>query len=383
VIAEIFLLHRLQEETKAKFIKAKVDGIKKKNGIGISRSDELIVPSVGYANNNGGLNNDHWAYRVPYAFRDALDIKFSSRSIGKQLTNSWTQGCLLMFSEGDFFESLSGGKSIQISFATPMAWDGKITGVFDSGIVGYQFFDKHGLGEFFTVSQMEFLQLLIYGEILQDIPIDADKANVIAGKPMVFGNKMIDRSMDELIGICKGILFDGSVSETQVYRLCQWFDANPYIKRTIIGNDLYALLVTMEHKDKLSIEDQCLLLDFFSKLSGSVEILNSGYNPSCKLPLTDPAPVVIFSGKLFVLTGNFKIGNRAKVISLIENLGGQVSPKTVNCYTDYLVIGDVGSMAWVHSSYGRKIEHAMELQQEGCDIAIISEAHFMRSLTNE
>lgn len=48
--------------------------------------------------------------------------------------------------------------------------------------------------------------------------------------------------------------------------------------------------------------------------------------------------------------------------------------------THYLVIGDIGSAAWMHSTHGRKIEAAVELLERGTGIAIISEAHFMKSL---
>lgn len=197
---------------------------------------------------------------------------------------------------------------------------------------------------------------------------------------MTFSNKAIDRAVDELIGICKGILFDGSVSEMQVHRLWQWFDANEVVKRTFIGRELFLLLEKMVDKERLSVDDQTVLLDFFSKVGGSVQVLEAGHNPSSELPLNDPAPSVVVNGSLFVLTGNFRMGNRASVVKFIESLGGRVSPKTVYVDTDYLIIGDIGSEAWAHSTHGRKIEHAVSLRDSGHKIAIISEAHFMNSV---
>ncbi|MFZ2406597.1 MAG: BRCT domain-containing protein, partial [Methylobacter sp.] len=90
-----------------------------------------------------------------------------------------------------------------------------------------------------------------------------------------------------------------------------------------------------------------------------------------------PAPEIIFNGRAFVITGNFKLGNRRAVIQAIEELGGEVFLKNVRMDTNYLVIGDIGSAAWMHSTQGRKIEAAVELRDRGTGIAIISEAHFM------
>jgi len=47
--------------------------------------------------------------------------------------------------------------------------------------------------------------------------------------------------------------------------------------------------------------------------------------------------------------------------------------------TDYLVIGEIGSSNWVHSSFGRKIEKAMELKEKG-RISIVSEKHMQEFL---
>jgi NAD-dependent DNA ligase len=59
----------------------------------------------------------------------------------------------------------------------------------------------------------------------------------------------------------------------------------------------------------------------------------------------------------------------------VENAGGfEVSLKKA---TDYLVIGNYATDSWIHSSYGRKIEKAMEMKQKGHHIKIISESHWV------
>lgn len=132
----------------------------------LRRKKELIA-DIAYTNNQGNINNSHWAYRVPFAFHDALDIRLSklqkTENKNTRYYSAWTQGCLLSFSKGDFFESNQSAFNLQISTAKPMTWDSN-SGIMDEGEVTYQLFTTKGTGKFFTVSQIEFLQLLINGD---------------------------------------------------------------------------------------------------------------------------------------------------------------------------------------------------------------------------
>jgi hypothetical protein len=41
-----------------------------------------------------------------------------------------------------------------------------------------------------------------------------------------------------------------------------------------------------------------------------------------------------------------------------------------------LVIGEIGSQDWLHSTHGRKIEKAIEYNDTGAKIAIVPEKHW-------
>ena len=54
---------------------------------------------------------------------------------------------------------------------------------------------------------------------------------------------------------------------------------------------------------------------------------------------------------------------------------------SVTLKTDYLVIGDLSSRDWKFSSFGRKIEKAIEYRDSGkSDVAIISEQMWLERL---
>ena len=177
-INEIQLLLKIKQKSETAYAKAKA----KKRKLGdplakpiIKRSRDLIVPFVGYENNCGTLNNDTWAYCVPFGFREALDIYYSQLQKTENIIDiegnikkvtrfycAWTQGCQLSFSKGDMLNPKESNVCLQVVEAAPMKWVAeKLT--IDDGFVTYQSFIKTGLGDFTSVSQLEFLQLLIYG----------------------------------------------------------------------------------------------------------------------------------------------------------------------------------------------------------------------------
>ncbi|MFA0813536.1 hypothetical protein [Microbulbifer epialgicus] len=132
-----------------------------------TRDTILIVPKVVHGRLNISLDNEHWAFHVPYAFRDALDIRYDQRVKKKKKYMVWTQGPILKFKEGDTLKSRDGKTSVQVSSANRMGWDTEKNEMY-RGVVIYK---KHNIvdgvytkaGDYLTC-QMEFLKLLIYGK---------------------------------------------------------------------------------------------------------------------------------------------------------------------------------------------------------------------------
>jgi len=81
------------------------------------------------------------------------------------------------------------------------------------------------------------------------------------------------------------------------------------------------------------------------------------------------------AGKSIVLTGDFMIADEDAIRAKLESLGAFVK-KDVSGKTDYLIIGSLGSDRWYYGTYGRKIEKAMELQEQGKPIIMVEEDMF-------
>lgn len=83
----------------------------------------------------GTLDNDDWFFKVPYAFREALDIKFEERKKDKKGYMVWTQGPILSFKDGDTFTAQNEKSSLQVKFSNPMGWDPDKNKMYQGSIV--------------------------------------------------------------------------------------------------------------------------------------------------------------------------------------------------------------------------------------------------------
>lgn len=115
--------------------------------------------------------------------------------------------------------------------------------------------------------------------------------------------------------------------------------------------------------------------NYYKRLVGGAPTHEKIASFASVLPFNDPLPEVDLSGR-FCFTGEFAFGSRKDCMSQAAALGGMAS-KTVTMSIDYLVVGLMGSQAWAHSAWGRKIETAVRYRDEkGKPIAIIGEDHW-------
>ncbi|MBL6692145.1 MAG: BRCT domain-containing protein [Pseudomonadales bacterium] len=191
-------------------------------------------------------------------------------------------------------------------------------------------------------------------------------------------SRIQDRLIDELIGICRGIIADGVIEESEAIFLGQWIDNHRELADKWPANVVYARVTEMLMDGVLTDEEQQDLLSTLRDLTGEGSPLQEP-NESTSLPLTRPEPDVDFSDKEFCLTGKFVFGSVEDCEETIVEVGGQVG-ESPSGDTDYLVIGEFCSPEWEHTTFGRAIERAVELQQEGAGIKIISERCWVDAL---
>ncbi len=189
--------------------------------------------------------------------------------------------------------------------------------------------------------------------------------------------RLNDRKIDELIGLCKGVLADGEVTQFEVEFLQNWLRNNQEISEHWPANVLYKRIEEMLADNVLDVEEQKELLQTLMDLTGEPSLRENVNSMSTSLPLTTPDPEIDFEGRIFCLTGKFVTGTRKQCESLILARNGSLKSSPTRD-TSFLVIGLVGSSDWIHSTHGRKIEKAVALQERGTGLAIVSEEHWVR-----
>lgn len=191
------------------------------------------------------------------------------------------------------------------------------------------------------------------------------------------GKRLNDRTIDELIGISRGLLADKNINQTEAEFLHSWLQTNlPYCNDPIV-NRLYCRVSEMLKDRVLDLDEQKELLQILSEFTGESTIVHC-QTLSSSLPLCSPPPIVEFQGRIFCLTGKFAYGPRSICEEVVTERGG-IAIGTVTQKMDYLVVGTFCSTDWLHTSYGRKIMKASEQREKGIKSSIISEDHWARS----
>ena len=189
----------------------------------------------------------------------------------------------------------------------------------------------------------------------------------------------VAKAIDQLTGICTGILADGVVSPKEVEFFASWVQKFAPLEPIWPFTDILKRVETIFADGRASEEECEELRGVMEALCGYTKQADPAETYSTNLPLNNPLPnPVVFKERVFNITGKFAFGTRKKVIEVIEGVGGKAldSPPTRDSH--YLVIGLFASRDWAHTSHGRKIERAVELRDSNSGIAIISEEHWKK-----
>ena len=186
------------------------------------------------------------------------------------------------------------------------------------------------------------------------------------------------KSVQSLLGLCKGLLADNVLTEQEIIFLDTWLKENEQITRAwpanVIADRLQAVL-----------DDGIITQEEAEDLKSTLEsILGGGLQDGAVDGMATRLPVqkidtLEFEARLFCLTGRFVYGPRKKCERAIIDRGGVVHPRVVK-NLHYLVIGTLASRDWVHTSHGRKIESAIKAKEGGGSITIVAEEDWVRFL---
>lgn len=191
--------------------------------------------------------------------------------------------------------------------------------------------------------------------------------------------RLEQRDVDELIGICRGILADREVNDEELKYVQKWVNDHPNLHGTWPCGVLAERIENAFQDGVVTDAERSEISEILKKLvEPSSATPNSGVKTTA-LPFDVPEPTIEFGDKTFCFTGNFVFGARSACIEAIETRGG-ISAPSITMQVAYLVVGTFGSEEWIHSTFGRKIERAVELRDKYGQPALISEAHWVAAI---
>lgn len=186
-----------------------------------------------------------------------------------------------------------------------------------------------------------------------------------------------DRQVNELIGLAHGLIADGKVSQAEAEHLQKWLTANAAVRENPVVLTLLRRVDEMLHDNFLDEDESRELLETLTSFTGGDLELGEVLK-STSLPLDAPPPPIDFYDTRFCFTGTFAFGSRRDCEGAVKELGATAGSLTLG--TDYLVIGVYATDSWAHSSYGRKIEKAVQMRDDGRPVAIVGEQHWVGCL---
>lgn len=182
----------------------------------------------------------------------------------------------------------------------------------------------------------------------------------------------IKKALNELNGLCSGLLANGRLEDGEIYFLDTWIRSNkeivPNWPLNIISkrvNDVLANgIITENERDDLK-------KTLSELVGGTLQEHGSVSGMATRLPV-EKISNIEFDGKYFCFTGKFIYGPREKCETAVIEKGATVI-KSITKNIDYLVIGTLSSRDWAHTNHGRKIEKTIKYKQERKSISIVSE----------
>lgn len=189
--------------------------------------------------------------------------------------------------------------------------------------------------------------------------------------------KGITSDLQQLQGIFHGILSDGELNDTEIFKLHEWLSENEHLSSYYPYDEIRSLVLSIVSDKKIDQEERILLMAFIKQF---VELSNSNIKNSIDSITEDVSisgicavdPEIIFENKTFCVTGILSRGTRTELQNAIKNKGG-IPVNSISKKTDYLIIGDTSNACWSYACYGRKVEKALDLRKSGHTVVLVHE----------
>lgn len=178
------------------------------------------------------------------------------------------------------------------------------------------------------------------------------------------------KALQSLTALLETVVSDGVLTDEEIHQIASWLADNSEYASKYPFNKLNDFVSSALSDGVVTDQERADLFELFNIILNPVE--NSAKN----------APVISsLADKHFCLTGEFTTGTKSAIASTITSKGA-IEDKGVTKKTDILIVGGNGNSNWICGNYGSKVKKALELQEKGSSIIIISEVDFFEAIKN-
>lgn len=196
---------------------------------------------------------------------------------------------------------------------------------------------------------------------------------------MLSAQRAVEQGLAEMVGLVRGVIADGRVSEDEAQRLSEWTRDNPEVATRYPANLLTRRLERIFMDGRVDASERRRLSSMLSQLADNPGGLAAGFALATDLPLTMPPPEVTFEGRTFVFGGDMAYGPTHACEREVTELGG-LCEHAVSRRTCYVVIGAIAAADWSQAAFGSFIDEVVQYRSRGVPIAVISEEHWTAAL---
>lgn len=186
--------------------------------------------------------------------------------------------------------------------------------------------------------------------------------------------KELERAVDELLGVCKGIIADGRVDTNEVVFLKSWLEQNRELATIWPANVLSERIGKIFEDGIVDQTEREELAELLYRITGEKPGIEEAMKLAASLAIDFPEPRLEFEGKTYCLSGRFAYGPRAKCEAAVRQRGG-VCHEHPNPETDFLVIGALAD-SQADLEHGRNIEFVVTNAPARSRTAIVSEENW-------
>lgn len=191
--------------------------------------------------------------------------------------------------------------------------------------------------------------------------------------------RAVEQGLAEMVGLVRGVIADGRVSQDEAERLSEWAKDHPEVAIRYPANLLSRRLERIFMDGRVDAAERRRLGSMLTQLAENPGGLAAGFALATDLPLTYPPPEVVFEGHTFVFGGDMAYGPTHACEREVSELGGMCE-HAVSRRTNYVVIGALAATDWSQSDFGALIDEVVQYRGRGVPIAVISEEQWAAAL---